>query len=251
MKIAATTVGTQCPEDSVYNSPRMQAAKQALEKSKKRAAHVLVLPGGYFTADDYQSGQRIANSLVSEAKRLGIAVVFGVDEYNADSVEARLRTKTKAKVQKQTAEWWPDPMYGYAWSPTDNEIHCWRQRSTNSTDQLYVDDKRCKEVRLLMVNNDALSVLICGEIFNESIRNAIRNCEPRPKVVADLGHKGRGYRVSQGMKKLGLASMCSLHVQSRNAAKPVFRPEVGYKSVRGWDEVAEGPPRIEIKLLDF
>ena len=142
-------------------------------------------------------------------------------------------------------------MYGYAWSPTEEMIHYWRQRSTNSDNQWLVDDKRCKEVRLLMIGDETLGVLICGEIFNERIRDALRKHKPRPEVTADIGHRGAGFRISKGMKKLGLASMCSLHVQRKGASKPRFIPGVGYESDSGWDEVVEGPPRIEIKLWEF
>lgn len=254
MKIVATSVGTQCPVDSIYNSPRMQAAKQALEKSKKLRADVLVLPGGYFTADDCQSRQRIAESLANEAERLGVAVVFGVDEYNAGSVQ--LMTNTKAKVQKQTEEWWPDPMYGYAWSTTEKKIHCWRQRSISSGDQWSVPADMCEDVRMFMIGAESLGVLICGEIFNQRIRDALRNHKPEPKVVADLGHKGFGFRVHNGMKPLGegkqgIASMCSLHNQSRNAKKRYYIPGEGYMSTSDTDDIAEGPPRIEMKILEF
>lgn len=256
MKIAATTVGTKGPETPAQNQQRLEAAKQALIKSKDLGADVLVLPGGFFNTYDSQSGRRIANSLINEAERLGIAITFGVDVDNIESKRRGENAKSKSKITKQTTEWWPDHMYGYAWSPTEEMIHYWRQRSTNSDNQRYVDDKRCEEVRLLMIDDEALGVLMCGEIFNERIREALRKHKPRPKVVADLGHEGRWYRVHHGMEALagdeqGIASMCSLHVQGQNAKKRYCTPSRGYMSTNVSDRIVYGPPRIEIKLLDF
>jgi len=253
MKIAATTVGTQGPETPAQNQQRLEAAKHALIKAKAIEADVLVLPGGFFTSGDSQSREHIANSLISEAKRSDMAVVFGVDEIGPGSSQVG----AKGKWRKQTTGWWPEtPMYGYAWSPTEKATHCWRQRSTNRTDQWLVDDKRCKEVRLLMIGDEALGVLMCGEIFNERIRDALRKHEPRPKVVADLGHEGRWYRVHHGMEALaegeqGIASMCSLHVQGQNAKKRYCTPSRGYMSTNVSDRIVYGPPRIEIKLWEF
>lgn len=256
MKIAATTVGSQGPETPTQNQQRLEAAKQALIKSKDLGADVLVLPGGFFTCDDSQSGRRIANSLINEAERLGIAITFGVDVGNIESNQLGARAKSKSKIPKQTTEWWPDPMYGYAWSPTEKVTHCWRQRSTNNDNQWCVDDKRCKEVRLLIIGDEALGVLMCGEIFNQRIRDALRNHEPRPKVVADLGHIGDKFRVHWGMKGLGegeqgIASMCSLHVQSPKAKIRYYIPKRGYISTECSDRIVDGPPRIKIKLLEF
>ncbi|HUU62411.1 MAG TPA: hypothetical protein VMX96_00585 [Dehalococcoidia bacterium] len=254
MKIAATTVGTQGPETPAENQQRLEAAKQALIAAKELGADVLVLPGGFFTCDDSQSRQRIANSLINEAERLSIAVVFGVDEENKDSTQHR--SKTKVKVQKQATVWWPDPMYGYAWGPTEEMIHYGRQRSTDSDNQWLVDNRRCKEVRLLMIGDEALGVLICGEIFNQRIRDALRECKSRSNVVADLGHRGAGFRVHHGMKGLGegehgIASMCSLHVQGPDAKFRYYIPHKGYMSTECSNKVLEGTPRIKIKILDF
>lgn len=252
MKIAATTVGTRGPETPAQNQRRLEAAKQALIAAEELVADVLVLPGGFFKTYDSHSRQDIANALKNEAKKVGIAVVFGVDE---ESIGPGNFGK-KGKKQQGTTGWWPDPMYGYAWSPNEKVNHCWRQRSTSSTDQWLVEDKMCKEVRLLMIDNEALGVLICGEIFNQRIRDALRKHEPRPKVIADLGHIGAKFRVHWGMEALGegehgLASMCSLHVQDQNAKKRYYITGQGYMSTNHSDKKIVGPPRIEIKLLKF
>ena len=254
MKIAATTVGTRGPETPAQNQQRLEAARHALRAAKELGSDVLVLPGGYFVTYDHRSGDDMAKSLINEAKKLGLAVLFGADEHNTKPVQ--LGAKIKAKLQKQTAEWWPDPMYGYAWSPTENKIHCCRQRSISSKDQWSVPTNVCEQVRTFMIGAESLGVLICGEIFNQRIRDALKNHEPKPIVVADLGHIGAGFKIHWGMKALcegnkGIATMCSLHVQGQNAMKRYCIPGKGYMSTRNSDITVMGPPRIEIKMLEF
>jgi hypothetical protein len=242
-------VGHKDPESEGDNKERLEAAKQALIEAKalKAGADIVVLPAGFFTTRDSKSRQHLADSLISKAKELGIAIAFGVDE----EVKASSKSWKLGKRRGKKNGWSPLPLYGYAWSPTDPEKHCWYQRSTNSADQWLVPDEKCKEVRLLNIGGETLAVLMCGELFNQRIRKALRDHSPPPKVTADLVHIGAGFRASQGMKKLGLASVCSLHVQRKNAAKPVYFPGKGYVSSRDSDRVIEGPPRIELKLWIF
>jgi len=247
MEVAATTVGTRGPETPAQNQQRLEAAKQALIAAKELGANVLVLPGGFFKTYDSQSRKNIADALKNEAKKLGIAVVFGIDE---ESIESS-NVGAKAKKQQSSTGWSLLPMYAYAWSPIDYIEDPWQQRSIFAVKRQEPLISAYKQVRPIKIGEETLAVLLCGEIFNQHIQDALRNHKPRPKVVADLGHEGRWYRIWQGMKKLGLASMCSIHVQSRNAAKPLFRPKEGYMSVRGWDKEIDGPPRIEVKLLEF
>lgn len=250
MKVVATTVGSKGPESQVYNKQRLEAAKQALLEVQQMKADILVLPAGFFTSHDSQSRQRIANSLISDAKKLGIAIVFGVDE----EAEEPSKVKANRKKSKGGKGWFPSPIYGYAWSPTENMYYCWRQRSTNSSEQWLVSDKMCKEVRILKIADEALVVLMCGEIFNQRIRNAIIGYAPRPKVVADVAHVGQGFRVWKPMEKLcdsGLASICSVHVQSRFATKYCCIPSKGFVSSRNCDGFVEGPPHIELKKWEL
>ena len=95
---------------------------------------------------------------------------------------------------------------------------------------------------------------MCGEIFNQRIRQALRNYQP--KVVVDIAHVGRGFRVFQGMKVLargmgGLPSVCSVHVQSQNAVKHCYVPPRDCRSSRVVDGYVYGPPRVELRSWTF
>lgn len=115
MKIATTTVGTKGPGDERQNDERLEAAEQALRTSNKLGVDLIVLPAGYLTARTAQKRNAIAQSLVSMAKEIGIAVIFGVDQ----EVKS-LSRDYRPEIQKGGL-----PFYGYAWSPSENMLYCW------------------------------------------------------------------------------------------------------------------------------
>jgi len=245
LKLAVTTVGRRGPdEDEGCNMERFRAAELALAKVADLGADLIVLPGGFFTAHSSRARDTIANSLISKAKEIGIAIIFGIDQ----EVKS-LSTDYHREIQSGGL-----PFYGYAWSPSENVIHCWAQRSTNNQNQWWAPEKACREMRLLGIGDEIVAVLMCGEIFNQRIRQALSNYQPRAKVVVDVAHVGSGFRVWQGMKKLaklGRASVCSVHVQLEYAVKYCYDPKRGCLSTRIRDGYVFGPPRIELKLWTF
>lgn len=242
MKLVATTVSKEGYGEEAWNKRRLSAAEQALEKAANLGADVLALPGGFFTVRTPQARGAIAASLLSKAKQVSIAVVFGVDQKGRPSWDSLLKAGR------------PLPSYGYAWSPSENVRHCWVQRSFTSKNQCCVSDVCCKDVRLLKICNETLAVLMCGEIFNERIRDVLAMQRPKPKVVADVAHDGYHFRIEQAMKVLGrkgLASMCSVHAQREYAKKRCYLPQKGLVSTNDRDDCVSGPPRIELKLWKF
>jgi len=243
MKIVTTTVGAQGPESGKMNEERLRAAKQALEKATS-LGDIIVLPAGFFTANNAQAREAIAMSLISAAKQVGIAIIFGVDQ----------QVKNPRTDKEILCTGLMLPYYRYAWTPGEVEPRYWQQRSSTSENQWYSSDERCKEVRLLKIKGETLSVLMCGEIFNQRIRQALDNFKPRPTVVVDVAHVGSGFRVWQGMKKLaelGLPSVCSVHAQCEYAVKHCYVPPGKRLSSRLRDAYVHGPPRIELKSWPF
>jgi hypothetical protein len=154
--------------------------------------------------------------------------------------------------------------YGYAWSPLDNMTYCWEQRSLNRhwneqpislTDNQWDEKlKSYDDARLLNLESGVVGVLLCGELFNERIRNALM--KKSPKIVVDLVHKGHGFRSSSAMKKLcrdGIASALSAHVQKHNAMKRCYIPGEGCGNVSRpfIKDIINGPPRIELDLFEI
>ncbi len=244
MKVITTTVGRSRPENEAENPERLEAARQALKKAATLGADLLVLPGGFLTAGNNSRRDALAASLISEAKPLSVAVIFGVDtapknlsqDYVAEIIAYRL------------------PFYGYAWSPSEDIVHRWRQRSTTNENESWASETACKEVRLLKIRDQAVAVLMCGEIFSQRIRQALSKFEPRPALAVDVAHVGAGFRVWQGMQvlaRLGIASVCSVHAQCECAMKHCFVPPDTKLSSRKKDSLVIGPPRIEMKLWKF
>ena len=245
MKLITSTVTYKGFEKAHWNKKRLKIAELALEKTIKLGACVLVLPAGFFTTHTSRARKNITLSLINIARRLNVAIVFGVDQV----------PKNHSKNWKREIKGKGLPWYGYAWSPTENIKYCWSQRSFTSTNQWWSPEKRCSEVRLFRIGNEVLAVLMCGEIFNERIRNALAKHHPKPKVVIDIAHYSQGFRVHAGMKVLAkkyrLASVCSVHTQCHSAQKYCYLPQKGSVSSRNVDGCVSGPPRIELKLWSF
>ncbi|MDD2756918.1 MAG: hypothetical protein PHS80_15500 [Methanothrix sp.] len=243
MKVAITTVGSKGPEDESKNEGRLKAGKLAMAKAKSLGADILVLPGGFVVGNDFKSRQKIAYALTTEARGLELAVVFGVDDNSWHLA------------------------YGYAWSPVDKVVYSWEERSStrswnkrNKQPNILTDNqweaklKSYDDVRLLTTVGGVVGVLLCGELFNERIRNAL--IKRSPKIAVDLIHRGHGFRSTGAMKRLchyGIASACSAHVQKVGAMKRCYIPGKGNNgnaSTIGLDARIEGPPRIELKLFE-
>lgn len=176
MRIAVTTVGSkEPPKDETQNGNRISAANQAMDIAKSKDADILALPAGFLFHDIPESRQEIAEALIDGARKRNIAVIFGVDDEN----EA----------------------HGYAWSPLDNATYSWDQRSSTrywNEKPVTLNDRQWEEkiksyddARILTVESGIVGILLCGELFNERIKNA--TIKKSPKIVVDLIHKGHGW----------------------------------------------------------
>jgi hypothetical protein len=234
IRIAIANVGSIGPEheDATKNEneSRLEASKQAIERAFSLQADILVLPGGFLVCRNSESKQNLAESLIDRARCLEIAVAFGVDDYDLDA-------------ENRGA-------YGFAWSPTEDITHCWKQRSSTRWDK--IPPSLSEDAHLLRIGSELVSVLICGEIFNKDILAALN--KKKPKIVIDLIHVGQGFRVHGAMRRLSenaIASACSLHAKSQNAVKRCYIPIKGNMSTRNSDAIIRGPPRIEIKSFEI
>ena len=233
MKVAVTMVGSKAPpEGETQNGNRINACNQAVDIAKSKDADIVILPCGFLNRENPKSSrQEIADALIDGAKKRNIAIIFGVDD----------------KIDGQA--------YGYAWTPVENMTHCWKQRSSNRRDQWDISQQLCDEVHLLRLDCGAVGMLLCGELFNERIKDALVN--KQPKIIVDLVHGGSGFRSKRAMEKLchgGIASACSAHVQSKRSMKHCYIPGEGNDgdvSTRDFDSIIEGPPRIELKIFEI
>lgn len=246
MKIATCTVSLEGFGDPSWADKHLSLLTEVLNESRDLQVDMLCLPGGYLMANSISERDKFSHIIRNEAKKYKIAIAIGID--------------TDTKIKKDPSQDWSYrikqytlPWFAICCSPNNNVLHTWRQRSVTSNDQWNSSDVVCAEVRALPVLKRYVEVLMCGEIFNERIRNNIIARKRNPAAVVDLGHIARGFRVWAGMKKLsqgGLNVLCSAHANKKKAMKYCYTAS-GCKSTRSFDRIFHGPPRLELKVWSF
>jgi len=243
MRLAATTVSYEGYSDERGNEQIIKAANAALAEASRLVVDALVLPGGFLSASATRVRDDVANAVIDLGKRWGVAVFFGVDQ----------EQKVVSKDWKREITGVGLPWYGYAWSPAENIVHVWRQRTFNRDNQWWISDERCEELRLVRLIQGDVAVLLCGEMFNQRIRSELARHRSRFTVVIDMAHTSKGLRYAglRVLSNLGIPAICSVHTARAEAKKPGYLPGVGNVSTRDMDGYVEGPPRIELKVWEF
>ena len=246
MKIATCTVSLDGFANPSSANERISLLSMVLSESRDLQVDLLCLPGGYLMANSTSERDKFSHAIRNEAKKYKIAIAIGID--------------TDTKINKDPSQDWSYwikqytlPWFAICWSPNENILHIWRQRSVTGKDQFNSSDDVCAEVRALPVLNRRVEVLMCGEIFNERIRKNIISRKGNLAAAIDLGHTAAGFRVWAGMKKLaqaGLNVLCSVHANKKNAMKYCYTPS-GSKSTRSFDRRFHGPPHLELKMWSF
>jgi hypothetical protein len=241
MKIATSTVSLDGFGESSRADDRIRLLSEVLSESRELQVDLLCLPGGYLRAKSILERDKFSHAIHDEAQKHDIAIAIGID------VEI---TKDPAQDWSYRIEGNTLPWFAICWSPNEDTLHYWRQRSVTSRDQWDSSDSVCTEVRALPVLNGRVEVLICGEIFNERIRTNVLARKDDLAAVVDLGHTSAGFRVWAGMKKLaegGLTALCSVHADRKMAQKYCYTLG-GSISTRIPDKTFPGPPRLELKV---
>lgn len=245
MKIATCTVSLDGFREPSRSVDRLRVLSEVLSDSQTFKVDLLCLPGGYLMARSISERDEFSQIIRNEAKQHWIAVAIGID---IDASIKHLKKESLNMIKKNTL-----PSFAICWSPNENILHSWRQRSITSEDQGYCSNDVCAEERILPVRDGRVEVLMCGEIFNERIRNNILSRKDDLSAVVDLGHTSAGFRVWAGMKKLaerGLTVLCSVHANRIRAQKYCYTSK-SCKSTHIPDKTFPGPPRLELKLWTF
>ena len=252
MKLITTTGSRDGYGCQSKNQDRIANAKRVIDKAKEMSADILAFPAGYLFVTDEHKVNFEANKIVKYVKDKGITVIFGVD---FKSKNDNMTQKTSKNREKVTRPCQPLPNTCYAWNNDDKKLYKWRQRSFNSKNQR-CPESYWSESRFIKHEDLNIAVLICGEIFNEQIREYLIANRHDIKIIIDLAHTGKGFRVSKTMENLGkngIASVISVHVDTKNAMKHHYSSEGKKLSVRDFDAeiVSDNGPRIEMKLWDI
>ena len=244
MNVAAGTVSYEGYGKPEQNDQLLKVLEKTLRFASEEDVDLVCFPGGYLSATGEEHRDSLAQQLRDIASAFGLAVAVGVDlsqkNVSQDWTEAVLRNQL--------------PWFAVCWSPVDDCLRCWRQRSSNSYDWRAGSPERYAEIRSLPVRKGTVEILMCGEIFNRKIRENLAGRADAIDVVADLAHTSRGFRAAEGMKAFargGVASLCSVHTQKRGGRKYRYDPSPFgpvCRSTNRPDIFVEGPPRVELAV---
>jgi hypothetical protein len=207
MRIATSTVsfdGYRNPATASFEAT-LETLRETLDEAKHKGVQLLCLPGGYFTVKSEAQLKKAAKRIVAEARKAHIAVAVGVDCADKQS------TKRKSKRQPNRDNLIRKgklPLFAVAWSPEQSKQETWRQRSVTSKDQWLAPAKSCSEPRTLRVAGKKIEILMCGELFNERIRDGV--IRRKPTALVDLSHNGQGFRPDHALRSLAQAGLHAL-----------------------------------------
>ena len=239
-KVATCTVTGYTEREDTHR--RMVFLSNAVAQLSNIGVDLFCLPGGYLYVSHNDQIHELKTQIEHLAKNANIDLLVGID------FDVKNNFPTDKLVQLGRL-----PAFSF-FASRDGRVTMWRQRTTNSANQHFVSNNVCQEERLLRAT-PRVEALICGEIFNQRIRDGIsmRNTV----LVIDQAHTSFRFRVSGSMKSLtknGISSLCSVHTNSIGGVKYCYVPEQrgnGSKSSRIIDIEVGALPRIEIKIWNF
>lgn len=234
VRIATCTVTNRPSCGAADNAARLSLFRDSLDRLASSGTDLFVLPAGFLYAPDWATVSTLSDEVVRRAEEVGLAVAVGIDLNRADLPSSvRLGAGLSA--------------FTIGWSPASGR-QIWVQRSSSSTNRHLAGDAECDERRVLEVAGTPVGVLLCGEIFNSRIRTSV--LRQGLKIVVDLGHVSRGFRVFSGMKILTRANvdacLCSVHAGPW-AQKYCYGTGAIARSTRSFDFALGTAPRIEVR----
>jgi len=257
MRIATGTVGYLGYSDPSKNGMLLALYRRILDRSSLYRVDLVCLPGGYLQVKDDTQKDELAAILVAEAKKRNIAVAVGID------LSAKRQPPWDHNYENILIRHYSLPLFAICWTPKqDNVSNCWRERSTRHDNASLVPAHALSEERRLPVQDGWVEILMCGEIFNQSIRSNIVRHKENLNAAIVLGHESRGFRVWNGMKilsKQGLITLCSVHTERKGGMKFRYDPGGVCRSTQDADivlnadlpaKLSRTEPRVELKIWD-
>jgi hypothetical protein len=235
MASLATCTVTHGPSwDAAHNAGRLALFREALDRLRSSGTAFFALPAGFLYAPDWATLATLKDEVVRRAEEANLAVAVGID-LNPAALPSSVRLGAGLSA------------FTIGWSPASGR-QLWVQRSSSSANHHLAGDAGCSERRVLEVAGRPVGVLLCGEIFNPRIRTSV--VRQGMKVVVDLGHVSRGFRVFSGMKILTRGGvdlcLCSVHA-GHWAQKYCYGTGAISRSTRSFDFAVGAAPRIEVR----
>jgi hypothetical protein len=188
MRIVAGTVSYEGYGDPSANPTLLGLCSAVLEEARQREAERVCLPGGYLRANGEGDRDVLANAVVAEAKKHGMAVALGID-----IAEKKIQMGRKEYIRGYRLPW-----FAICWSPAERVLHCWRERSANSRDWRIGRRETYEEPRQLRLASGNVEILMCGEIFNPYIRSNTAGARRGPSCRGRSGPQIKGLQGLSG-----------------------------------------------------
>jgi len=181
MRFLQTLVSNIGFREPAANDRRTELFRELLSIAKARSAEALVLPGGYWTVDDFAKVEPKAHQMCEAADRAGIALIAGVD------VQTGKASKAKVKQSKGGSN--PHlPYFGFV-GGHDLELHVWQQTSSDSRNAWDLPDEDIPGTnRVVPIGGARIGVLICGELFSPHARASMAAAQGERTTNGNMGN---------------------------------------------------------------
>ncbi len=202
MKLLQTIVSSSGFRESDHNPLRVEALKQVLKVASSFSTDLLLLPGGYFAAEDERQSVSIVEEMDHLAKRSKVSLVFGID----------LPASPSGKGTRHPVL----PYFGSVCGLTT--AGPWKQTSDTSTNADDVADEDVPSLaRVVEVAGKQIGVLLCGELYSRWARRSF--AELKLDLTVDLGHAGMGQGLIPAMKSFARYGGCAV-AHSQHVSPP-------------------------------
>jgi predicted amidohydrolase len=192
MKVVTTVVPSTRQGALKANAERVSLARAVIASAN---ADLVVFPAGLLRAGDERAVLKVCEPILEAAKKAKLAVQLGVD--------------TAGFVQRKRA---PLPYFLVAWSPHDG-ARLWRQRAQITIDE--VPPEQLAEERVLSIAGQRVAPIACGEIYSQSIRQALADLRPSLATLsAHFAAGSRHWAPQECLQRLVVPSVRSAHASS-------------------------------------
>jgi hypothetical protein len=183
--------------------------------AKTKGVKLVVFPAGYLTAETGYA-RKAASSVLRSAKRLGLALLLGVDE--TGSAPKNREKGCNCKVDRSASAL---PFFVLAWAPGLPRTKVWRQRAVSNRHALRSLNPEEAQVNAIHVGLANVGVVACGEGFSREVQE--RLAAAKPDVVAMLAHTAAGSRHWQALDRLARMGLPNVRAVHADVAQNLLR----------------------------
>ena len=208
MRFAHTVVSSHRFRDPTHNLRRHTLLRELLTRLAAERVAFVAIPAGYITVTTEDQVTLAAAEIADLVEACGVGVIGGVDVVHPKRGKADIETDELVREGRL-------PYFGFAAFPTSvtAEVLTWRQANTTSGNADHAPDEALPTAeRVVAVGGTTVLPLLCGELYNRRIREALPGFGP--SLVLDLRHSGMGQGLIPAMTSVANATGCPVaHTQ--------------------------------------